>query len=175
MNTLEEWDVYDEHRVKQGYTYVRGSKRRLLPDEYHLVVHVWIRNARGEYLMSRRAMTRPHHAGLWECVGGSVIAGEDSLAGALRECYEEIGVRLEPSAGHVVLTHTRGVIDGKPFNDIMDAWLFPYEGDADLTAATTDEVSEARWMTREEIRALWDAGEMVPNLYYFFEREEFRY
>ncbi len=170
---MEVWDVYDKNRVKQGYTYVRGSKRRLLPDEYHLVVHVWIRNARGEYLMSKRAPSRPHFPNLWECVGGSVIEGEDSLAGALRECYEEIGVRPDASTGRVLFTHTRGIIDGKVYNDIMDVWLFSYEGDADLAAATTDEVSEARWMTKAEIRALWDAGEMVPSLFYFFERADF--
>ncbi len=170
---MEVWDIYDENRVKQGYTYVRGSKRRLLPGEYHLVVHVWVRNARGEYLMSRRAASRPTYPLLWECVGGSVIEGEDSLMGALRECYEEIGVKLSPATGRVAFTHTRGIVDGIVFNDIMDAWIFDYEGDADLDAATTDEVAETRWMTKDEIRTLWDAGEMVPTLGYVFEREDF--
>ncbi len=169
---MELWDVYDENRVKRGYTYVRESKRLLAEGEYHLVVHVWIRNARGQFLMSRRAASRPHNPLLWECVGGSVIAGEDSLAGALRECYEEIGVRLVPEAGEVIFTHVRGIIDGRIFNDIMDVWLFGYEGEADLCAATTEEVSETRWMTLAEIRALWDRGEMVPSLFYFFDREE---
>lgn len=33
---------------------------------------------------------------MWECVGGSVIKGEDSLQGALREAKEEVGVDLLP-------------------------------------------------------------------------------
>ena len=33
---------------------------------------------------------------MWECVGGSVVKGEDSLLGAIREAKEEVGVDLMP-------------------------------------------------------------------------------
>ncbi len=58
---------------------------------YHLVVHIWIRNSKGEYLISQRSADRPTCPLMWECVGGSVIKGEDSLTGALRETREEVG------------------------------------------------------------------------------------
>ncbi len=167
---MELWDLYDENRQPLGRTHVRGD---MLPFGcYHLAVHVWIRNARGDYLMSRRAMTRPTFAGLWECVGGSVVQGEDSLTGAMREAFEEIGVRLDPAQGHVVFSKTRGIVEGRRYNDIMDAWVFRYDGDADLSLAPTDEVSETKWMTKDEVRMLFDMGEMVPSLSYFFERED---
>ena len=50
----------------------------------------------------------------------------------------------------------------------MDVWLFDFDGDADLDAATTDEVSSARWMSVDEIRALYDEGKLVHTLGYFF-------
>lgn len=31
---------------------------------------------------------------MWECVGGLIVKGEDSLQGALRETKEEVGVDL---------------------------------------------------------------------------------
>ena len=34
---------------------------------------------------------------------------------------------------------TRKIIDGKIYNDIMDIWLFEYDGEVDLGNATTDE------------------------------------
>jgi 8-oxo-dGTP pyrophosphatase MutT (NUDIX family) len=41
---------------------------------------------------------------MWECVDGSVVKGEDSLQGAIREAKEEVGVDLNPENGQVVFT-----------------------------------------------------------------------
>lgn len=163
---MELWDLYDEHRNKLGRTHVRGEA--LPEDGYHLVVHVWITDGKGRYLISQRAETRPTCPLMWECVGGSVLAGEDSLTGALREAKEEVGVDLDPAWGRRLFTKTRGVIGGKRFNDILDVWLFFYEGAVSLADATTDEVRQVKWMTAAEIRELDAEGRMVPSLRYFF-------
>ena len=34
-------------------------------DGYHLVVHVWIRNSKGEYLISQRSANRPTYPLMW--------------------------------------------------------------------------------------------------------------
>lgn len=44
---------------------------------------------------------------MWECVGGSVVKGEDSLQGAIREAKEEVGVDLMPENGQVLFTKIR--------------------------------------------------------------------
>lgn len=169
---MEIWDLYDENRNKLGKTHVRGER---LPDGcYHLCVHIWIRNSEGKYLISQRSADRTSFPLFWECSGGSVCAGEDSLEGALREAYEELGVALDPEKGSVVYSRVRKDVGGKRFNDIMDVWLFHYDGEADLSAATTpDEVAAVSWATGEEIRTLFDAGELVPTLGYFFELDCF--
>ena len=38
----------------------------------------------------------------------------------------------------------------KIFNDIMDVWRFEYDGEVDLSNATTDEVVQVAWMNREQ-------------------------
>lgn len=163
---MELWDLYNKDRELIGKTHVRGEA---IPDGcFHLVVHVWIRNKHGEYLISQRSANRPTFPLMWECVGGSVTAGEDSLAGALREVFEEVGVELSADCGRVVFSRVRDVIGGKRFGDIMDVWLFDFDGDADLDAATTDEVADARWMRVEEIRTLYEEGKLVHTLDYFF-------
>jgi hypothetical protein len=58
------------------------------------------------------------------------------------------------------------------FRDILDIWLFPYDGPIPLEEATTKEVVEALWMNKEQIRALFDAGKLVHTLEYFFSSEE---
>ena len=75
----ELWDLYTEDREKSGETLVRGQE---IPEgRYHLVADAWIVNSKGEYLISQRSASRPTFPLMWECVGGSVLAGEDSLTG----------------------------------------------------------------------------------------------
>lgn len=164
---MEIWDLYTAERTLTGKTHVRGEE---LPDDlYHLVVHVWLRNSRGEYLISQRSANRPTLPLMWETVGGSVLSGENSFDGALREVHEEIGVDLSGCVGKTVFTKVRKVIDNKKYNDIVDVWLFKYDGDADLAKADTDEVCAVKWMTCDEIRRLYDDKEFAGSLGYFFD------
>ena len=96
------------------------------------------------------------------------MKGEDSLQGAIREAKEEVGVDLMPENGQVLFTKTRKIIDGKIYNDIMDVWLFDYDGKVDLGNATTYEVAQVAWMNREQIKELFDANMFVDTLEYFF-------
>ena len=163
---MELWDLYTENRELTGQTHIRGG---IIPARsYHLVVHVWIKNSKGEYLISQRSATRPTFPLMWECVGGSVLAGEDSLTGAIREAKEEVGLDLLPEAGRLLFTRVR-----KQHSDIADVWLFHYD---ENTAAPipTDEVAQSKWMTREEIEELRSCGKLVESLYYFFDKVDIR-
>ena len=162
----ELWDLYTKDRQLTGETHVRGEA--LPKDRFHLVVHVWIRNSNGDYLIAQRSETRPTFPLQWECVGGSVLQGETGLEGALREVKEEVGLTLAPDDGTLLFSEVRDVVNGKPFRDIMDVWLFRYDGEITLDLATTDEVAQAKWMTREQIRALFEQGKLVGTLEYFF-------
>jgi len=162
----EKWDLYTIYRKNTGKEHIRGEE---LPDGYyHLVVHVWIRNSKGEYLISQRAANRPTFPLMWECVGGSVIKGESSIEGAIRETKEEVGINLLPGQGELLFSKIRIEIDGKKFNDIMDVWLFNYDGEPALKDATTDEVADCRFMKTDEIKELYDSGKFVNTLDYFF-------
>ena len=144
---MEIWDLYNEKRELVGCDHVRGEK---IPDGcYHLVVHVWIRNGNGEYLISQRSADRPSFPLMWECVGGSVTKGEDSITGALRETREEVGVTLNPENGTLLRSE--------------------YDGPVDLAQATTPEVAQAKWLTKAQIKELFDTGALVQTLEYFFD------
>lgn len=155
----EIWDLYNENRELLGKDHIRGKKLPI--DSYHLVVHVWIRNSKGEYLISQRSANRPTFPSMWETVGGSVVKGEDSLQGAIREAKEEVGVDLVPENGKVLFTKIRK-------DSILDVWLFEYDGEVDLCNATTDEVAQAAWMDRKQIKGLFDEKKLVDTLKYFF-------
>lgn len=166
----EIWDLYDENRELLGKNHVRGEQLPI--DGYHLVVHVWIRNSKREYLIAQRSANRPTFPLVWECVDGSVVKGEDSLQGALREVREEVGVDLLPKKGHVILSDIKKIEFGKVVNKIVDVWLFEYDGKVDLSNATTDEVAQVAWMGRSQIKELFDANMFVDTLEYFFTEVE---
>jgi isopentenyldiphosphate isomerase len=50
---MELWDILDENGNKTGSTIERGQPIR--QDEYYLIVHKWIKNSNGEYLITKRA------------------------------------------------------------------------------------------------------------------------
>ena len=52
----EIWDVLDEHGNKTGRYTERG--RKMATGDYHLVVHIWKYNNKGEWLIDKRAPTR---------------------------------------------------------------------------------------------------------------------
>jgi len=162
----EIWDLYNENRELLGKDHVRGEQLPI--DGYHLVVHVWIRNSKGQYLISQRSANRPTNPLMWECVDGSVVKGEDSLQGVLREVKEEVGIDLLPEKGQVVLSDIKKIEFGKVVNKIVDVWLFDYDGEVDLGNATTDEVAQVAWMNREQIKELFEHNMFVETLEYFF-------
>ena len=162
----EIWDLYNENRELLGKDHIRGEQLPIAGS--HLVVHVWIRNSKGQYLISQRSANRPTYPLMWECVDGSVVKGEDSLQGVLREVKEEVGIDLLPEKGQVVLSDIKKIEFGKVVNKIVDVWLFDYDGEVDLGNATTDEVAQVAWMNREQIKELFDANMFVDTLEYFF-------
>lgn len=163
---VEKWDLYTKYRENTGKEHIRGEE---LPDGYYyLVVHVWIRNSKGEYLISQRAADCTIFPLKWECTGGSVIKGENSIEGAIRETKEEVGITLLPGQGELLFSKICGEIDGTRFNNIMDVWLFNYDGEVSLDNATTAEVADFRWMKTDEIKELYDRGDFVNTMDYFF-------
>ena len=165
---MEKWDLYTRYRELTGEDYVRQNVCKIPKDRFHLVVHVWIKNQKGEYLMSQRSANRPTYPLMWECTGGSVLKGESSLEGAIREVKEELGIDLHPQEGKILFQMIRDEINGVIFRDIADVWMFNYDGLVDSSMATTDEVNDYRWMKKEEVLKLKEDGLFVPTLYYFF-------
>ena len=111
----EFWDVYDENRKLTGKLHKRGDP--LAKGEYHLVVHIWVRNQDGKFLITKRAEDKKPFPGCWECTGGSALAGETSVEAALRETLEETGLSHRNTKKTCVISYRRGDWFG-------DVWLF---------------------------------------------------
>ena len=111
----EIWDVYDENRNLTGKLHKRGEP--LAKGEYHLVVHIWVRDQDGKFLITKRAEDKKPFPGCWECTGGSALAGETSMEAALRETLEETGLQHQNAKKTCVISYRRDDWFG-------DVWLF---------------------------------------------------
>ena len=160
---MEIWDIYDENRVKTGKTVRRGQP--MAQDEYHLVVHVWIKNSNGQYLISKRTPNKTFPL-MWESTGGSATTGENSLEAALREVKEEIGITLNPNMGKCVFRFKRQHIK---CSDFLDVYLFEQDININDVVYQEDEVCGAKLVTKEEILNMIDKGEFVAVFKYLNE------
>lgn len=83
-----------------------------------------------------------------------------------------MGLTLSPETGKLIDSVVGRVVNGVRFTDILDIWLFEYDGPVSLEQATTKEVAQTVWMTKEQIRELFDTGKLVHTLGYFFATKE---
>ena len=159
---MEQWDLYDKNKNLLNIIHTRGNK---IPNNcYHLVVHVWIKNSNGEYLITQRSPNKSTFPLMWENVGGAVLAGETSLEAVIRETKEEVGIDLSKENVKLLFTQVR-----EHLNDIMDVYEYIYDGEVSLVNATTNEVCDLKFVTKNEIVELFNEGKFVKTLQYVFE------
>lgn len=159
----EIWDILDEHGKKTGRYAERG--RKMATGDYHLVVHVWKRNSRGEWLIDKRAPTRGTSIdGKWETTGGSAVAGDDSLIAAVRETKEELGIDLDPQKGTLFSTIARHGNDGHSW--LQDAWVFEHDCSIEDVRFQEGETCDAMWATADKIREMMATGEFLSEWFY---------
>ena len=161
----ELWDVYTIDRRLTGKTCFRGEQGSLAEDEFHLWVMVWIKNpVTGKYLVSQRAADKDTDPLKWETVAGHSISGDTSLDAALREVYEEVGIKLKGEDAKILATKVSTTYDGRRHNWIRDSYYFETTHEPDLEKATTREVEQTKWLTFPEIREMYGRGECCLNM-----------
>lgn len=154
----ESWDLYDAKRKKTGISLLRGEP--IPKGYYHLVVSVWIVNEQGQYLISQRHPDKSYPL-LWECTGGSVLAGENSLDSAIREVKEELGIALNPADGQIIYQTCR-----ENTQDFYDVWLFRADIDISKVILQETEVVGVRLVNRDSLLDMYQKGELHPLLDY---------
>lgn len=147
---MELWDVYDQCMQKTGRTHVRGIP--LEEGDYHLIVHVYPVNKKGEILIQKRADTVQTKPGLWATTGGSVLQNENFLEGGLRELREELGIVADVEDTRLLAVMQRP-------NRFRAVWLVRTEVAREDLYLQEEEVSDAMWATPDTIRKMVQTGE----------------
>ncbi len=151
---MELWDAYDaSFQLIEGMTLERGQE---IPEGiYHLVCDILVRHRDGTYLLMQRD-ARKHFGGMWEAsAAGSALKGETALECAVRELWEETGIREENlvEVGRVVHPRHRSV---------YVEYLAVTDRDKDSVTLREGETQAYQWATAEEILRM-SRQELVTN------------
>ncbi len=156
---VELWDIYDKNRNKTGRLAERDAYL-FKEGEYHIVVTALIINSKKEILMTKRAPTKKKEPLKWELTGGSILAGETSLQGLLREIQEEIGLTFTPEEA----TFLTSIRKDKIPPDFKDIWLFKKDLKIGDIKFPDGEAIEAKWVTIEELLQMKENDETISTI-----------
>ena len=148
---MELWDAYDRDGNKTGATLVRGEP---IPEgQYHLVCGILVRHADGDYLLMKRALSKPSYPGYYEAsLGGAVQKGETLLEGAKRELYEESGIVAQQMTPYYV---------ARDRNSLYGAFLCETDWPKDQIRLQEGETMDYLWVSREEAIRMMEADPPV--------------
>ncbi len=143
----EYWDILDKEGNFTGVRMKREPFNRFRNGQYHLVVHIWMKNSKGDFLIQRRSENRMPMPGEWAATGGSVRSGENSKTAAMRELEEELGIRVLENEIQYVHRFTRK-------NSFVDLWFVGVDASIDSLVLQEEEVQDAKWVTPEELKQM---------------------
>ncbi|PPS22437.1 NUDIX hydrolase [Brachyspira murdochii] len=158
----EIWDVYNRNKQKTGRIHRRGLPLR--KNEYHIVIHAWVVNSNDEVIMTKRHKSKKICPNKWECTEGSILTGESSIEGAIREIKEEIGLSFEKEEGIFL---TSFILERS--KTIIDAFMFRRDVKLEELTLQENEVSEAMIVDREKYFEMCKNKKIVSSIRYFYD------
>lgn len=146
---MEIFDLYNRCGEKLNKTMVRGENN--LPGEYHKVVHIWIQNSRGEYLIQQRNKPGDYHPYQWAPTAGAVISGENALDAVVRETKEEIGVDLNKDK---IIFVKRYFVKHPKCNHIIEQFVVEQDVNIEDCKIDSTEVKAVMYASMDEINQM---------------------
>ena len=145
---MEKWNLYNQQGILTEKIHIRGEP---IPEGlYHLVIHVWLIDEKGRYLIQKRSQSLTFQPGIWAATGGSAILGESSLDAVIRETREELGINLTPNNLKLITRFRRTT-------HFLDLWHTSISADLQQFFKATSEVDAIDFKYPEEI------SEMIFN------------
>ena len=144
METMSEeiFDVVNERDEVVGQLPRSEVHRRGL---LHRAVHVLVFNARGQVFLQKRSMKKDSHPGVWDSsASGHVDSGEDYDPCAVREVWEEIGLKLNSPPERIIR------IEACADTDQEVLWVYRCTSEGPFTLHP-EEIERGGWFAPEEV------------------------
>ena len=149
----EFWDLYDKNRQPLNIKHERG--RYLEKGTYHVAVGIWTVNSKNEVLLTLRSPEKRDWPNMWENTAGSVLSGETSLEGAVRELSEETGIRVLPEELTLIATE-------RTRNAFGDCYMVRKDVPLSELTLQKGETCDAKWVTLNELDKMIEMDIVAP-------------
>ncbi len=159
-------DILDEKTGERtGKTIMKKEAHRT--GTWHGSIHILLVNKKHDKtLLQKRCETKALYPNTWDiAVGGHIGAGEDDITSAKRELEEELGLdsskyKLEYIEKNPEMLNNGGVISNEWVS------IFVLYADIDINEITLqeEEVSEAKWCSKEELNTFIKEGTIIPHV-----------
>ncbi len=165
---MEYFDLYTEEGHYLNKVALRGQS--LKPGEYFLVVHVWIENSEGKFLIQRRAKKTDPIPHQWAVVSGIPNHQEAPLEAAVRETKEELGLSLSEDE---LEKRARIVTSHKGYNTITHVYHARKDVALEQLSPDSEEVMDVQFASHADIlrmveeKRFWNYAELLNFAEYF--------
>lgn len=153
---MEYWDAYLEDGTRTEHILIRGEP--IEEGLFHLVAKVMLIYNDEEILFMQRHPDKKPHPGCYEATaGGSVLRGESSEEGAIRELYEETGIRVAE------VERFSCVVDRRT-HSIYEEYIAHLKGKKKPKVRLQDsETVNFQWVKISELPDFMETNEIVPR------------
>lgn len=157
---MEYFDIVDEKGMPTGEIVERGEAHK--KGIRHRTAHIWVMrelDGRPQIMLQKRAMIKDSFPGRFDTSSaGHIQAGDEPLESAIRELYEELGIKASPDDMEFVDTFVikySKEFRGKMFSDNEIANVFIYHGEVNIDELTLqkEEVDSVEWFFLDEVYA----------------------
>ncbi len=151
----EYFDVLDENGNKTSQQKLRDEVHR--DGDWHRAVHIWIFNKNGNVLLQRRCPTKDSNPNMLDIsCGGHLVAGDDSLSGAVRELKEELNLDVDPNDLQFIKTDKVSTRYTPTFlnNSFNDLYILRTDKTVDDMKYQEEEISEIFFVPYKEFKKM---------------------
>lgn len=170
---MEYVDLYDES-MRPLYKVVSREKMRK-QDDFFFIVHVWIRNAKGQYLIQKRNKDEDFSPFMWATTMGVVQTKQTTSEAALQEVKEELGLTFTKDQLTLIARYKTKSTYANHFTDV-----FVIEEDVDLkdVKIQATELQEVKFVSKKTLydminkKQFWDYRDLLHISDYFTDLEK---
>ncbi len=113
---------------------------------WHRTTDVIVLNLKNEILCNKRSIHKDNSPGKWDVYfGGNLLAGTESIQGALRELEEETGLKAEESDLEFQFIDKTSS-KGNKNNEFTYVYIYRWNGELSDLKLEIEEIDEAKWI-----------------------------
>ena len=163
---MEEYvDILNDNGKETGEIITKKEAHKT--GKWHRAVHIWIISEdKKKILLQKRCPDKNLFPNMWDIsVGGHVSSGEETLISAKRELSEELGLNPQNYKFEYVDVIKEEFVDGDIVsNEFVTIYKIFSDVDIDDIVLQKEEVSEARWFTKDELNSLREEEKVIPHI-----------